>query len=1217
MSSAYDDTFEQGGSDVDVTSAGSPSYADDWESGSSPRPSPPRQRGKKAKKEPPAQPPPRYDLDDELGIARDDGSGGDWDDDIDEEVRRVMTTESTSGRPQTARRRSSDSRQRGDSRRPDDAEGRQRKREKKKEKKSKRRATADDVVSDRPTALADSGRSNSAPVSPRRGYSAVDETPAPTASSAATPSEGGPEGARKARRDSDPKKKKKGKKKERRRSKDGSAGASGPPSTADSPQQHNGSGSEPEPEQPEQPVTAGRPPPRPPPVPAESAVTQATAGGAAPSPPSPTDSAPAPTPASSQPPLPPERAPTPGVSPSPTSEQVTGATTSPVSPARPQPTLASPVQKDARLQAEDSPREEGGAALGTVTPTDGQVEVQSSPPARSPPAQPQQPSPAKASSEGPDPTPEPKQEPEAPESAGAPAAAPAHDSVAEEERQALAARIDLLEADLLREREARREEHRELTELRERVAQQQALAVPPPAPQRPAARQRPVSAHVAPAPPRGAIRPATAPPRRHLQPGRSECVMRRSDVAESLPNCLHLVPPPKGMSVPCRRERHTAVSSGGKMYVWGGRMRKGGGECDGNLFSFNMAGCAWKRVPCGGDAPVYGRSGHTAVLWQGALPWPSGPTMIVCGGGGPQMTRDNDVYVNVHSPEAGRWGIGQMNRSDPPVSLGQLLQPSSYSRDLLLLDLPSKRWRKVQPEALIDPDLWRMEDPPIDPSCVRRHSAVVHGGRMWLYGGVTPRGPSNVLLSMHLRRLLWVPTDALDLPAPPPLCDHTAVTWGGVMWVYGGTNSDAEPSPEVWGYAFGVARWSPRPTAGEPPAGRSGHSAVVAQGRMLVYGGRTGFREFDDACYSLDFASMSWRQVELTSPAGVPGRHLHSAVLLTAASAAPNASSNQGELLVPGEEIEDDEASDALAIDDVGDDADPDAPLKGRMIVFGGGAETDKGNYSQRAYRQLDTAVVCDFDGGWSNPHPVPGVIQSLVPAPDPKEVEDRMRVVNLPMRFMKPTNWRLDGTFEPVEPVTRGAKGERVTLDVQQQKELGRRLGDADPQLRRQRLTEMRDRLLAASSQAHADKRLGKKKCTPQKFSQKQQEESVQRMYHRWMSLQPKKLEQRMLAAQEKRKPMTADQEKDNVKRLFDDGINRRNAVMQRLRKVHLSRREEKLLSRRQEEKLVSKLYTDRVRRQQQARESLLQKYTAETPRPKLDAAKTLEVTNRLYPHG
>lgn len=137
----------------------------------------------------------------------------------------------------------------------------------------------------------------------------------------------------------------------------------------------------------------------------------------------------------------------------------------------------------------------------------------------------------------------------------------------------------------------------------------------------------------------------------------------------------------------------------------------------------------------------------------------------------------------------------------------------------------------------------------------RFHSAVLcDDGQLRVYGGIDDRRPRGDLLvfSPDLLRAMQIVADNM----PGPLYGHSAVTHAGWMYVFGGRNAQHKETNDL--FRLRVSRdveWELVGTHGAGPTPRTGHSAVAAHGRMVVFGGVCGTTPFADL-YVLTFGNL-------------------------------------------------------------------------------------------------------------------------------------------------------------------------------------------------------------------------------------------------------------------------------------------------------------------------------------------------------------------------
>jgi len=207
------------------------------------------------------------------------------------------------------------------------------------------------------------------------------------------------------------------------------------------------------------------------------------------------------------------------------------------------------------------------------------------------------------------------------------------------------------------------------------------------------------------------------------------------------------------------------------------------------------------------------------------------------------------------------------------------------------------------------------------------HSAVVSRERGWmlLFGG-NMFDPVNHLFRYDFGRSEWAQLKLAG--APPKREGHSAtVTAAGEMVVFGGYNGKFLNDVHVLNLTVGDSAnasgdaalgWRQVEATGEAPAGRDGHTAVLAPdgATLLVFGGFDGKAQRSDT-YALDTRSWHWRKLS-TSPAlggsgdaEPPARCMHCAAWVgpapvasegnaTAAAAAAGGADTAGGMLLYG-----------------------------------------------------------------------------------------------------------------------------------------------------------------------------------------------------------------------------------------------------------------------------------------------------------------------------
>merc|ERR1719483_1707854 len=108
------------------------------------------------------------------------------------------------------------------------------------------------------------------------------------------------------------------------------------------------------------------------------------------------------------------------------------------------------------------------------------------------------------------------------------------------------------------------------------------------------------------------------------------------------------------------------------------------------------------------------------------------------------------------------------------------------------------------------------------------------------------------------------------------------VTYQDKIFVFGGELSfcNSEETP-LWIYYIKDNHWEKftTPKGVVTPTGRRGHTALVYQDSMYIYGGYQDLKGSTSELWTFHFPSQTWHMVSQGGDAECPPRHHHSAVL--------------------------------------------------------------------------------------------------------------------------------------------------------------------------------------------------------------------------------------------------------------------------------------------------------------------------------------------------
>jgi N-acetylneuraminic acid mutarotase len=275
-------------------------------------------------------------------------------------------------------------------------------------------------------------------------------------------------------------------------------------------------------------------------------------------------------------------------------------------------------------------------------------------------------------------------------------------------------------------------------------------------------------------------------------------------------------------NAPSPRSRHTAVWTGNRMVVWGG--------LDGLILNtggrYDPATDSWTPTSLSG-APSE-RAGHIAV-WTGSR-------MVVWGGfGQPFLLTTGGRY----DPATDTWTA----TSTSGAPSGRHLPTAVWTGTQMLVwgGRSEEYWDYLNDGSRYDPtnNTWASIGTGNAPSARSQHGAVWTGNLMVVWGGLNANGAVLSRLDTGGRydpaTNSWTPTSTFQ--TAPPRSGHTAVWTGGRVVVWGGQNSNGYPA-DGGRYDPALDTWTPTTLINAPP-GRRGHAAVWTGGAMVVWGGQS------------------------------------------------------------------------------------------------------------------------------------------------------------------------------------------------------------------------------------------------------------------------------------------------------------------------------------------------------------------------------------------
>ncbi|KAM3916280.1 leucine-zipper-like transcriptional regulator 1 homolog [Leptodactylus fuscus] len=154
------------------------------------------------------------------------------------------------------------------------------------------------------------------------------------------------------------------------------------------------------------------------------------------------------------------------------------------------------------------------------------------------------------------------------------------------------------------------------------------------------------------------------------------------------------------------------------------------------------------------------------------------------------------------------------------------------------------------------------------PDKLEGHSMVAHEGVLYIFGGMVDFAANweNTPLwmySIETRRWCEVKVQQGQENRPTNRKGHSAVVYQSAMFVYGGYFDIAGAVEEFWVFYFDTQKWSQLSphTRGMGPGPRHGHSCVTHNAAMFLFGGLKNMAEQNDF-WRFDFRRHNWSVIK-------------------------------------------------------------------------------------------------------------------------------------------------------------------------------------------------------------------------------------------------------------------------------------------------------------------------------------------------------------------
>ncbi|CAI4036722.1 hypothetical protein SMKI_16G0360 [Saccharomyces mikatae IFO 1815] len=157
----------------------------------------------------------------------------------------------------------------------------------------------------------------------------------------------------------------------------------------------------------------------------------------------------------------------------------------------------------------------------------------------------------------------------------------------------------------------------------------------------------------------------------------------------------------------------------------------------------------------------------------------------------------------------------------------------TYFNDLAVFDLssfrrPNSHWEFLEPISALPPPL-------------TNHTMVTFDNKLWVFGGETPKTISNDTYCYDPIQNAWSKVETTG-EKPPPVQEHASVVYKHLMCVFGGKDIHNTYSNDVYFLNLLSLKWFKLPCVKEGiPQERSGHSLTLMNNEKLVIMGGDKF----------------------------------------------------------------------------------------------------------------------------------------------------------------------------------------------------------------------------------------------------------------------------------------------------------------------------------------------------------------------------------------
>ncbi|XP_014598299.1 PREDICTED: uncharacterized protein LOC106783872 isoform X1 [Polistes canadensis] len=276
---------------------------------------------------------------------------------------------------------------------------------------------------------------------------------------------------------------------------------------------------------------------------------------------------------------------------------------------------------------------------------------------------------------------------------------------------------------------------------------------------------------------------------------------------------------------PPSRSKHSATLLAGHVYLLGGR---NGNLPLKDLWRYSLAESKWEELHPGGERPPALQE-HSAVAYKDCL---------YVFGGELGFSAGTETPLWVYNVKTNTWRKVRAQRGCV-VPRGRRGHTALVHRGQMLIYGGYQDLRGSSPELWafhFETESWHLlSSSESGPAARHKHSAVLHGDAMYIYGGMTDLQERSDCWRWDVNTASWLMLK--NKPGPGPLHGHAACRLPSCMLIFGG-ESGGLATNELWRFHFGTETWEKLSVSGPKPQPRA-ESVALAVSELLIRGTTT------------------------------------------------------------------------------------------------------------------------------------------------------------------------------------------------------------------------------------------------------------------------------------------------------------------------------------------------------------------------------------------